>query len=219
MKYWRVQAKDAAGNWGAWSSIWTVVIDATPPTPPILFGPESGWVTMSTTPYFSWFISSSATGYQFRYDNDATMASPVLTTPILTVTHYTPAKMTPGTYYWQVRAIDQAGNWGAWTTARVITIDIVPPPVPVLLGPDNGATSVYPTFTWKESAGAMGYQFQYDSQSTFADPVDYTADEMSTSHTPEYLIPAGTYYWRVRAVDEAGNWSAWSTSRMIIIPG
>jgi hypothetical protein len=216
--YWRVRAKDLPGNWGDWSGAKTVIIDTTPPNAPSLFSPESGWVTMKTTPFFMWFKPASAETYQFRYDNDANMSSPLHTSSVITVASYTAPKMAAGVYYWQARAADKAGNWSAWSEIRSIQIDITPPPVPVLTGPANGYSSIYQVFTWNASSGAIGYQIQYDANATFSSPIDYTADEPSTTHIPEKLIPSGKYYWRVRAVDEAGNWSAWSASRNFTVP-
>ncbi|HEX7555547.1 MAG TPA: hypothetical protein VF338_02900, partial [Leptolinea sp.] len=216
--YWHVKAQDALGNWGGWSATRTIIIDTTPPAAPALVLPESGLVTNDTTPDFSWSLSSTAFRYQVRYATNSAFTSAILSGELATP-NFTPATLTANIYYWQARARDLAGNWSAWSDSRIITIDITPPPVPVLISPSNGATSIYPTFAWGVSTGAVGYQIQFDRQSTFTAPIDYTAPEDSTSHTPAMLIPAGTYYWHVRAIDEAGNWSAWSAARTIIVPG
>jgi hypothetical protein len=57
------------------------------------------------------------------------------------------------------------------------------------------------------------YQVQVDDNSGFSSPV---LDEPSLAAS-EYtvaageVLPAGTYYWRVRATDGAGNASAWTS--------
>jgi hypothetical protein len=154
----------------------------------------------------------------FRYDNNSDFSSPVYTSATLTTTSHTPPAMTAGVYYWQVRARDLAGNWSVYSTARTIIIDTTPPPVPVLSNPANGAatTNTQPTFAWGAPSGATGYMFRYDNNSDFSSPVYTSTTLTTTSHTPPAMT-AGVYYWQVQARDEAGNWSAYSTARTIII--
>ncbi|MCX7725543.1 MAG: Ig-like domain-containing protein, partial [Chitinispirillaceae bacterium] len=54
-----VQERDAAGNWSASGSA-TVVIDTTPPFPPIISGPTS---TNNTKPTWSWISGGGGKGY------------------------------------------------------------------------------------------------------------------------------------------------------------
>ena len=63
-------------------------------------------------------------------------------------------------------------------------------------------------------ASGVKYQVQVDDNSDFSSPLldqalltasDYT---MAAGET----LPAGTYYWRVRAIDGAGNASAWTSA-------
>ncbi|KPL71305.1 hypothetical protein ADM99_11425 [Leptolinea tardivitalis] len=217
--YWHVRARDISGNWGEWSDVWDIIIDLNPPAAPVLYSPVDGLSTMNTTPTFAWLSVDTAVGYQFRYDNDANFSSPVFTSPTLTGNTFTAPKMASGTYYWQIRAIDHAGNWGAWSTSRMIQVDLEPPPAPILLSPAEGTISINPIFQWNASAGSIGYLIQIDSQSTFTAPIDYTSFESSTSHLLGKFIQAGKYYWRVRAADEAGNWGTWSAVRSFTIPG
>jgi hypothetical protein len=74
------------------------------------------------------------------------------------------------------------------------------PTTPIKSSPANGAliNSNSPEFTWQESSFATEYEFQYDRESTFASPIDYSINEAINSI---YLsgVSDGKIYWRVRA--------------------
>jgi hypothetical protein len=66
-----------------------------------------------------------------------------------------------------------------------------------------------PTFRWFKVPTAVLYEFQYDNDEGFSDPIPYTIAVRGTFRRPP-AMGNGTYYWRVHAKDAAGNWSAWS---------
>ncbi|MFX1533998.1 MAG: S8 family serine peptidase, partial [Promethearchaeota archaeon] len=76
--YWRVRARDAVGNWGAWSSIWSFTIDTTPPAAPALVSPSDGTMTNDNTPLLDWNAVSEATLYQVQVDESVAFSSPVV---------------------------------------------------------------------------------------------------------------------------------------------
>jgi hypothetical protein len=83
--------------------------------------------------------------------------------------------------------------------------------VPTLLAPADGATSSQdaPTFDWSAVAGAVQYQLLVDDNSDFSSPEINVLTAVS-SYTPGSGLADGTYIWRVREKDGAGDWSAWS---------
>jgi len=86
-------------------------------------------------------------------------------------------------------------------------------PVPVLSAPADGAevATQQPLLSWLPVAGAAGYDVQLHP----ADPALAPAARVSaSSYTPPAPLDVGViYYWRVRAVDAAGNLSSWSAPR------
>ncbi len=102
---------------------------------------------------------------------------------------------------------------------RYLTLDTVNPLPPALNLPANNAPLIRatPAFSWLAAVGANAYQFQYDEATDFSDPA-YTSGVLSVlTHTPTPAMGLGTWYWRVKSRDVAGNWSEWSGYRTITI--
>ncbi|MBY9000332.1 MAG: hypothetical protein KGD64_05425 [Candidatus Heimdallarchaeota archaeon] len=208
--YWRVRARDSIGNWGPWCSAWHFTIDTVPPGPPILITPTINQYINDNTPFMDW--NSVTGGYQYQIQIDTT---PMFTAPVRdytsTATAYTPTVLADGTYYWRVRAIDLAGNIGAWSSIWYFTIDTLPPSTPALITPINDVSinDNTPYLDWTTATGGYNYQLQVDNNGDFSSPiVDQTFSV--TAYTPT-VLGDGTYYWRVRAIDQAGNVGAWSS--------
>ena len=220
--YWRVRAKDNAGNWTSYSASRTFRVDTTAPTTPSLSSPSNGSSTSDQTPTFDWADSTDSGGsgvsyYEFEaYDYDITWGDITTTT---TSSTYTPPSNIPfDTIYWRVRAVDSAGNKSAWSAEwSVIIVDGTAPTVPSLSSPSDGSATSDNTVAldWSDSsdsgAGVSNYEVQVDDSSSFSSP-NYSATPGSSSSTTSALAD-GLYYWRARAKDNAGNWSSWSSSR------
>ncbi|MBA4419690.1 MAG: hypothetical protein C0391_00920, partial [Anaerolinea sp.] len=166
-----------------------------------------------------------ANAYQFRYDESTGFASPAYltseSTPLTLLTHKPTPDMPLGTWYWQVRARDAAGNWGAWpTTYRTITILPPIPVAPVLTSPVNGFSTSdnTPDFLWNPVSYGANYEIQIDNLATFTAPIDQSSFTSNTTYTATTLNP-GIYYWRVRAFNSASTpeAGAWSTIRSFTI--
>ncbi|MDI6792223.1 MAG: right-handed parallel beta-helix repeat-containing protein [bacterium] len=139
-----------------------------------------------------------------------------------------------GTYYWRVKAFDQATNSTNWSTPNKFEVDLQPPAVPTLIRPakvsqvvndktPSPVTESTPTFEWttaldgKTTHYATHYIFQMDRDSDFSSPeVDVKVKDQGKS-TVKYILPneyamimGEIYYWRVAAVDCGGNRSAFT---------
>ncbi|HEV8687592.1 MAG TPA: hypothetical protein VGQ84_09965 [Gaiellaceae bacterium] len=107
--------------------------------------------------------------------------------------------------------------------------DTTPPPAPELRGPADGSTYFVPTsnvtLDWADVAdpsGIAAYHLQGSPNPTFTNdfnaelrgwfepwlPTSVLVQGFSVSHT-------GTFYWRVQALDRAGNLGPWSAVRTI----
>ena len=216
--FWHTRAKDAAGNWSVWSAARTVTIQAAVPLAPALTAPVNAFLTNDTTPSFSWNAVAYGNTYQLEISKTTNFAVKLRSfrgaPGILT---YTAAALPNGVYYWHARALNIKNAAGAWSATRSFTIDITPPAAPVLSKPVAGTKVIgTPAFNWLAAATATQYQFQYDNNANFSSPT-YTSAELAVrSFSPPAMV-AGTYSWRVRARDAAGNWGKWSAARVIVI--
>jgi len=104
-----------------------------------------------------------------------------------------------------------------------------PPAAPEPLSPLNGTGvgfvgKVAPTFKWSnvtDASGIASYELQISTNSTdFTAPlvslsiasenVTSVDDTIAYALPKEYALSSGTYYWKLRAIDGAGNEGGWS---------
>lgn len=127
--------------------------------------------------------------------------------------YWMPATTPPdGVYYWRVRGEFDTGFMGPFGAWRTFRIDTTLPGAPALSLPVNTAvitTIRTPTFKWGAATGApTKYVLELSNTDDFAS-IRYTATiptpTMSHVLPLSQSLPNGIYYWRVTAVDAAGN--------------
>ncbi|MFA5858223.1 MAG: FlgD immunoglobulin-like domain containing protein [Elusimicrobiota bacterium] len=220
---WRVRAKDGAGNYSAWSGAWTVVVnvgDSTPPPMPALVSPANASAQSSNNITFDWSDVTDPSGvtYEVQIDNNADFSSPAVNQTALAVSTYAnTVALGNGTFYWRVRAKDGKSNYSSWSASRSFTItinDAVPPAVPTLTSPANSAalTSNSVAFDWTDVTDPSGvsYELQVAKETAFTTIEISKVDIATSAYTAASGPGNGTHYWRVRAKDGAGNYSAWA---------
>jgi len=203
--------------------------DNTPPSTPSLVSPTNGANITDNTPPLDWSEVSDPSGvtYDVSIARDAGFVSIVLQKTGLTASTYelTQAEaLAAGTYYWRARAVDGAGNVGSWSENWSFTVstapsppgDNTPPPTPSLFSPTNGAniTDNTPLLDWSNVSDPSGvtYDLSIAGDAGFASIILQKTGLMVSNYelTLAEALAAGTYYWRVRAVDGAGNVGSWS---------
>lgn len=113
-----------------------------------------------------------------------------------------------------------ANDYSGWflDDVRVTCGDSVPPPGVTHLSPADGAIVTAPVgLDWTDSADSsdcgagqiFGYIYEVDDDPLFGS-VDFTA-LVTTSDASVAGVPAGTWYWRVIAIDTGLNLSPYST--------
>ena len=143
---------------------------------------------------------------------------------------FTPtAAMPAGDYSWRVRRVDSGGtpngNPGPWTVTDsngdLPTFTVVAPS-PTLVSPADTIT-VVPNdlvFTWDAVPGAAEYKFESSTSSVFASVLESQFTVMTTWAPMVTTYPNGVpVYWRVKAIDGAGNILSTSLVRSVVRDG
>jgi len=119
-----------------------------------------------------------------------------------------------GVYIWRVR-IEQANKFpGQWSENRYLEVDKKKPKRPVLIWPPNNTVVASPFFTeWSAMPDLDIDYFRWQINDKKASGWNSPLAEFAIAGTSTSTVvsgPDGTYYWRVSAVDVAGNQGPWS---------
>lgn len=140
--YWRVRGDDDGYRPGPWSSTGTLTVGAggstptptptpnpTPTAPPTSLGattlsaPSSGAkVDQGKSVMFSWSAVSGAGSYELQIDNSSGFTVPLVLSQTTSGTQFSTSSLKRASLSWRVRAVSSAGNAGAWSTVRSLTI-------------------------------------------------------------------------------------------------
>jgi hypothetical protein len=215
--WWRVRASSKSGDTSPWTLPRSLVKNWT--ASPISLSPGAGFpFAFPGSPVkLNWSAVPYAASYHFALASDPGMANIVENQgkPVETwATNYVPTftLLPSGTYYWNVTPADSQGHRGApspvasftWTWPSTTT-----PRVTDLMT----ATEMYdPQFSWDPVPGATKYEVEVNSSSDFAAGSKVCCSQLtiSTSLAPTVVFRDNTYYWRVRALDAAGNAGVWN---------
>ncbi len=203
-----------AGDWYS--------LDSTPPAVPELQSPANNAVQQSNDFYFNWNDPTDSV----RYEIQASQSSEVDANGSLKngVWHGDYQQVEPtdsqahsigasGTWYWQVRSVDTAGNKSAWTAPWVLTIDNVAPAAPVITNSPVyvNASEAWDLARWThDGADVDHFEYrEYNSQAA-ADADNAYWTQNRTAAEREQIVGHSwtgnvTLYYRIVAVDAAGN--------------
>lgn len=218
--YWRVRAFNGLSQSSAWSLVRNFKTGWLPPSS--LNSPNNGEQLLNKRPTFSWAAVSNAASYNLRVSKNSSLSSPQINVNVNGTSYIHTADLTANTvYYWSVRTNGTNGP-SAWSEIRTFTT-ANPPSTPALSLPANNAlnSDYKPLFKWSVATVPAGidfdhYQIQVDDDPAFGSPA---VDENNyTRTTPQYqptnnLASNTKFYWRVRALNTLGHYSAWSVSR------
>lgn len=234
--YWQVKACDSLSNCSDWSGPWAVTVDNIAPTVPLNGMPHNQAINTNNFD-FTWDSSTDASSvtYEFQSSLSSTSSGGVLTSGlwhsgVLPTAMIHSSGAPDGKWYWQVRAIDAAGNTSAWSTIWNVTLDTVAPAIPTGLKFQSQdrltdyACGAYLTSLqvvipdWNDITGDPSFaRYEYTSfhpsGAIGLDESPLTVSELVNSWVPP---TDGAYGYAVRSVDTAGNKSAWALSAKIL---
>ena len=210
---------DNAGNVSAWTPnpavpANIVELDRTAPSIPTVSGGSLSWqaaasvtVTASGSIDGTGVYTAGVSGYQYRTSTDGGSSWSAATAGASAVV------TAEGTTLVQFRAVDAAGNVSAWTPATpdatdTVMLDHTAPTLPTIGGGTGGSCTAGPvTLTASGSTDALSGFGHYES----------TVNGGSVVQGASVVISAhGTWTVKFRAVDSAGNASAWVSTTVCI---
>ena len=217
--FYKVTAVDKVGNESSVGTSYNIYLDQESPTKPEMLGFKNpdlncGAVTNIKTVTVDWSDSSDnveVVGYDYNIDYPTGSGRGSWDTFVDQSQRR--GDLNEGIHYIKVRSKDAAGNVSDWSDVCSITYDSIPPAIPTLVSPDNNAiVNGNPTQSWSSTDSDIDH-YIYESWKT-TDTADIANRIYSTTTTGTSRTVGGnqtiTFWWRVKAVDAAGNESNWS---------
>lgn len=205
---WRVRGENNGGN--TTYSTRTLTIDSTLDLSlqtVLLIAPVENFTTNQTSITFDWQSLYNADEYRLQIID--TTNSTTVVDVIQSGTTYSYI-LPEGGYIWQVRAQNSVSI--SPFSSRKLNVDLTAPSVPILVSPINNAMLTLgsnDSLTWQADASSFADSLFIDTDSTFSNP------SKIYSNTTYYTLiqSAGTYFWKVKSMDSAGNQSDFSAYR------
>lgn len=206
--YWQARAVNTTGSTeadgGGW---WSFSVNETTPKY------DEKLTTSKVT--FDWTDYPDAVSYKIRLSEDKDFSSVTFKAGSSLSTYAYSLFLKPSmTYFWQVRPIYADGK-GAWSPVyRFQSMD--PLAAPALTSPGHKDYAPSPvTLAWQSVERAGSYLVLIAKDAGF---VNKAGKVITADLSAVFDLPAGKYYWRVRALDTSGGKWPWSEVRIFKVP-
>jgi hypothetical protein len=206
---WRVRSVNSSGSASAWSAEMVTVASVGAPTPTSPVGGEA-LTQPDEPPLLTWTAVQGAVKYTVQIDETDDFISPISTTDTQTTSLVSPNPLATGAYFWRVKASLATGVDSDYSDAA--TFSLSPLDAVTIISPsdtsDNEIQDV--VLKWQAVPGASYYEVEVATDSDFNSKIAGTPTKIyGTRYSPAKTFDNDQYFWRVRAVDTAGNKSPW----------
>jgi hypothetical protein len=203
-------------------------VETQAPAAPVLLMPEHNGMSGAYA-HFTWqkvIDSSVPVTYKLEIAANLDFTGIVFTRDGITDNQYTlgtgealAASAADPVYFWRLSATDGAGNLSAWSEIHSFYVDF--PSAPSLQASAGGEALKLPVnLSWQaitDSSLPITYSLQISRNSEFTallvDDKGLASPSYAVSKDSKRIFTAKyTYYWRVKAIDNAGNASGWSSA-------
>jgi large repetitive protein len=233
--YWRVSATDPSGTSG-YTETQTTIFEHLPPTSLTVTPANSTNEIMPPVepPVITWDGVPGAIGYDVEMDPEGDGVGGTLKTNIKTTTYVWPDPQGVGEtggvadFFVRVRAKFDNGLQTSWSDYESYDVGQLPPvtyegscpTTPMTLcAPDPASPSVRSSrnvqdviLDWDPIRGAKQYEIWVSQDSTFSNtPVDRRVVS-GTRYSPKVTYANAGYFWKVRAINAAGEPQPWPAS-------
>ncbi len=220
--YWRVRIYDTLGQYSNWSIPRYFRAALSAPNSLTPGSPTSAEQLFTDRPTFTWDAVAGAASYTVEVSKSNTFATKVINATATTNSYTHTIDLAPNTsFFWRVKANGTNGP-SLYSQMRMFRT-ANPPSAPTLAAPAANAliTTTTPLLNWNNSTVPTGttfrwYEIQVDTSNTFDGAVSAYTTELdlnNSQYTPDPLLNGVTYYWRVRSINTANEFSGWSLVR------
>ncbi len=208
--FWRIRATGNGKTSGWATSSFTVL----PVTTPIPLAPADGQVLPQpqSPPLLQWSSSQGAVSYTIEVDGDSDLLGAKVYTA-RTTSFVVTDPLTIGDWYWRVTANKDAGLTSL--PSAVTRFDIQALPAPQITYPANDVTQAIEDIVldWTPVPGARNYDVQVALDDDFNNiTYSFTNVLRHRALSPPTTLANDQFWWRVRAVDLAGQPTPWTAS-------
>lgn len=205
--YWQVRASDGADLYYADKAVWwSFTLNAISP------GIDEKLTTGKVT--FNWSDVPDTVAYKLQLSLKPDFSILLLNVKSSVSNYaYDTALRYGATYYWRVRPI-YSDSKGSWSPAyRFYSMDSLAAPLLSLPAHKEYVSSPV-VVSWQEVENAVSYKVVIATDASFANKAgSVKTAELSASFT----LPAGKYFWHVRAIDATGSKGPWSVTRKLFV--
>lgn len=195
-----------------------------PPPPPApgafsILSPMIGDMNVMSSATFTWGSASDAANYTLIISTNPDLSNPMFTFTGLTSTSHLVQGLQQGVmYYWRVIAFNETGS-SQTSPANFNTLLPLPGDF-ALLTPTAGMLDVATTatFTWAASSNATTYTLIISTSPDFSTPFITLTGLTGTSANVPGLQPGVMYYWRIIAMNSAGDTQSGSATFTTVAP-
>jgi hypothetical protein len=214
---WQVRSK-LGGLVSGWSNqeSFTTISGASNVATPIVGWPLGNPIVYSTTQKLTWYMNCPSTGltYHLIHANNPGFNNATTITNLATASYTFTGLAYGSTIYWKVRSTDgitlsapssSVGSFTVYNPANLYS--------PLVGGPAGGVavSPINTSISWAvpASVGSNTYELIYSENQYFVNSQVMGGLTSNSVVIPE-LSAGKTYYWRVRSMDETGNYSDFS---------
>jgi hypothetical protein len=207
--FWRVRSV-ASGSQSSWVMNSFTVEAVTTPVP---VAPQSGQVLdqPDEPPLLQWTGVQGATSYVVEVDGDADMIGAKSYTTKST-SLVVPDPLTVGDWYWRVTASKGSGLNSLPSEVQEFEIEGLPAPQITYPVDDVNQSLQDVVLDWTPVPGATSYDIQVALDADFNNIALSVTNIKSTRYSPPTTLNSDQFWWRVRAVDPAGQQTPWTES-------
>ncbi len=205
---WRVRASNSSYNTSYSSRFITIASNEDFQSNTVLLtSPTNNLITNTTAQTLSWQSIIGATNYQVQVYNESNVVVLDQTTPNTSYNYSFPE----GSHQWRVRASN--GTDYTLYSSRSLLIDTTVPNTATLSTPTNTSTTTETEIIFQWNRTAVAGSTESDRIYIYSNSAltNLLFEEQAISPYTKTLTP-GTYYWRIKAADSAGNEGAFSTT-------